>query len=40
MMTNNAQKKPQQEVVEKKADAIVPMQDYEADAGAGLGGSY
>ena len=37
-MTNNAQKKPQQEVVEKKVDAVVPLQDYEADAGAGLGG--
>ena len=37
-MTNNAQKKPQQEVVEKKVDALIPMSDLEADASAGLGG--
>ena len=37
-MTNNAQKKPEQEVVEKKVDAVVAMTDFESDAGAGLGG--
>jgi hypothetical protein len=37
-MTDNAQKKPQQEVVEKKVDAVVAMTDLESDAGAGLGG--
>ena len=37
-MTDNAQKKPQQEVVEKKVDAVLAMTDLESDAGAGLGG--
>ena len=37
-MTDNAQKKPQQEVVEKKVDAVVAVTDLESDAGAGLSG--